>query len=91
MNQIGSQGRVEFVGNLDIVGVESSSYWLRDALCVGQRPPNGGWCVFRFVRGCGHASRWTDCLLDEVDWIPVTLKPFIEVGFLAFRATGVLQ
>ncbi len=65
MNQVGSQGGVGLVANLDIVGVESSSYGLRDALYVGQRPPNGGWCVLRFVCSCGRASL-LGCLSDEV-------------------------
>ncbi len=49
VSQVGSRGGVGLVGNLDIVGVESSSYGLRDALYEGQHPPNGGWCVLRFV------------------------------------------
>ncbi len=49
VNQVGSRGGVGLVGNLDIVGVESSSYGLRDALYVGQRPLNVGRCVLRFV------------------------------------------
>ncbi len=48
-NQVGSQGRLGLVSNLDSVGVELSSYWLIDVLYVGQRPPNGGRCVLRFL------------------------------------------
>ncbi len=33
-------------------------------------------------------SRWTGCLLDEVDWVPVTLKHFIEVGFFSLPCYG---
>ncbi len=32
--------------------------------------------------------RWTGCLLDEVDWVPVTLKHFIEVGFFSLPCYG---
>ncbi len=47
-NQAGSQGRVGLVGNLNIVGVDSDGFWLRDTVYVGQRlgivvKPLGGW------------------------------------------------
>ncbi len=91
VNQVGSPGVVGLVGNYHTLRVASSGYWLRDALDVGQRLPNGGQCVLRSVWDCCCVHRWVSCLFDEVGRIPVTLKHFVKVVFLAFRATGVLQ
>ncbi len=81
MNQVESQEIVGFAGHDHILGVESSGYWLADALDVGQRPQNGRRYVFRLVGACGSASLWTSCLSGKVARVLVALKHFVEVVF----------
>ncbi len=83
VNQVESQEIVGFVGNDQILWVESSAYGLTDALDRGQRPQNGRRCVLRLLGACGSASLWTSCFPDEVARILVALKHFVEVVFSA--------
>ncbi len=68
-------------GNLNITWVESSGYGLRDT------PGNGlqmvGDALSSLLGGCGCASRWPSCLLEEVTRIPAALQHFVEVGTLS--------
>ncbi len=61
VNQVGSHRRLGLVGNLDIVCVESSGYWFRNALNVGRWSPDSEWCVLRLV-----GELWFCLSLDDL-------------------------